>query len=96
MEQHGTITKSFLSKSHRRTKLQTAYGKYFSSRGSLVEQWAKDSALSLTVAWVTAVVWVQSLAKELLHAVGVAKIFFKMPTQNTKTGVPIVAQWKRI
>ena len=36
-------------------------------------QWVKDLALSLAVALVTAVVQVQCLARELPHAVGIAK-----------------------
>ena len=36
-------------------------------------QQVKDPVLSLAVAWVTAVVWVQFLAQELVHAVGAAR-----------------------
>ena len=40
----------------------------------LVSQWVKDLAgIVTTIATVTAVAQVQSLAQELLHAVGVAK-----------------------
>ena len=35
-------------------------------------QWFGDLALSLLVALITAVAWVQSLAWKLLHAVGTA------------------------
>jgi len=40
---------------------------------SLVVQWVKDPALSLAMAWVTAVTWVWFLTQELPHAVGTAK-----------------------
>ena len=35
-------------------------------------QWIEDLVLS-AVAWVTSVVWVRTLAQELLHVVGAAK-----------------------
>lgn len=35
-------------------------------------QWVKDSGIVTAAAW-GAAVWVRSLARELLHAVGVAK-----------------------
>ena len=40
---------------------------------SLVAQWVKDLALFTAMAWVTAMVQVQSLAQELLHVTGTAK-----------------------
>ena len=39
----------------------------------LVAQQVKDPALSPGLGWVAAVAWVQSLAQEHPHAVGVAK-----------------------
>ena len=36
-------------------------------------QWVKHPALSFAAAWVTAVMWVQFLAQECLHAAGMAK-----------------------
>ena len=43
---------------------------------SLTAQWIKDHSLVTAVALVTAVVRVQSLAQELPHTMGAAKIFF--------------------
>ena len=44
-------------------------------------QWAKNPALPLvTLALVTAVAWVQSLAQEFLHAAGTAKIILMLHT----------------
>ena len=40
---------------------------------SLVAEWVKDPALSSSVVQVTAAAWIQSLAQECPHAVGVAK-----------------------
>ena len=58
-----------------------------SHKSSLVAQWVKDAALSVQV---TAVVQVQSLAWELLQAVG------KEKKKKKKKRTPLVAQWKRI
>ena len=60
-----------------------------STQSSLVAQWAKDLALSLLCsayccALLTAVAQVQSLAQELLHALGMAK---KKKKKSTCQGI---------
>ena len=53
-------------------------------RTSLVAQWVKGSGIVTAMALVAGVVWIQSLALELLHAVGTAKNKTKQQ-QRTKT-----------
>ena len=44
-----------------------------STQSSLVAQWVKDLSIVTAVAQVIAMVWICSLAQELLHPVGAAK-----------------------
>ena len=54
--------------------------------------WVKDLALPL-MAWVTAMVQVQSLAQEFPHATGVAKIQKRKKKKKERKGSPKFRKW---